>query len=194
MTEPDHYLYSDGKTLKNKLEIHNPEILKRAEDEIATYRQEDALQIALSAHVICLDTYKAIHQCLLSDLYPWAGKTRTCDLAKQSTMFCKPEFIESQAKQIFQNLQENNYYAGLPVTEYADKLACAYGDVNMLHPFREGNGRSQKILFQGIAAKVGYRICWERISKAEHIEAIISEQRGKPQLLIELLIKALEKI
>ncbi|MBF0381448.1 MAG: Fic family protein [Magnetococcales bacterium] len=194
MFEQDIYLYSDGQTLKNKLGILDPEVLKDAEDKLATIKHEGALQIALCANEISLDTYKAIHKHLLYDLYPWAGKIRTCDLAKQATLFCKPSFIESQAKEIFQKLQDEKYHVDLQITEYAEKLAILYGDVNMLHPFREGNGRTQKILFQGVAAKSGRSIYWERISTNEHIEAVIDEQKGKPRKMIELFERAVGQL
>ena len=192
----DHYQYSDSEVLRNKLKIKDDSMLKAVEDALYTAFSKKALEEALASKDINLDTYCDIHKTLFSELYEWAGKPRTCHLTKGQTPFCYPQYIEKEAGKAFNNLQKEDYYkSSKDKKEYATKLATLYGDINLLHPFREGNGRSQKLLFQAITAKAGYCIRWEKVSKKEHIDAVIAESNfGDSTKLIEVFEKSLEAL
>ncbi|GAA6134940.1 hypothetical protein NBRC116188_17300 [Oceaniserpentilla sp. 4NH20-0058] len=84
------------------------------------------------------------------------------------------QYISSSAKKLFEGLKEQDYFEGLNRGDLVKQVAEFYGDVNMLHPFREGNGRAQRILFEHIIVNAGYEISWEPIHKDEWIQANIS--------------------
>ena len=79
-------------------------------------------------------------------------KVRTVDIAK-GNMFCNVRFISSQADVIFSGLKEEHYLAGLDEDMFIKRLAYYFSEINALHPFREGNGRSQREFIRSLALK-----------------------------------------
>ena len=101
------------------------------------------------------DHYKRIHQFLFCDLYDWAGQIRTINLSKKGTAFVPAAEIESCAVACFKRLAEFSG-EGMSHRELAEEVADFYHTVNMLHPFREGNGRTQRIFFTQWIRSLGY--------------------------------------
>ena len=180
---PDHYTYSDSEILKNKLNISDEAQLKRKEDALYSINLKRAYNTAVNAQEINLSTLNTIHEQLFRDLYGWAGKPRRCELSKGGTPFCRHDFIEKEAGRILAELARKNYYNDLPKADYIKKLADLYGDLNLLHPYREGNGRALKILFHAITLKAGYEIDWTNVTKDEHLQAVIDTAHGKNERL-----------
>lgn len=104
---------------------------------------------------------QAIHAYIFQDVYDWAGKIRTVDIAKGNT-FCNVRFISSQADAIFSKLKEEYYLAGLEEYMFTKRLAYYFSEINALHPFREGNGHSQREFIRSLALKNGYLIYFEK--------------------------------
>ena len=92
------------------------------------------------------------------------------DIAK-GNMFCNVRFIVSQAEQIFSGLKKENYLMGLDEELFSQRLAYYFSEINALHPFREGNGRSQREFIRSLALKNGYLLYFDRISEAEMVSA-----------------------
>nr|WP_226929701.1 Fic family protein [Fusobacterium necrophorum] len=114
---------------------------------------------------------KSLHKELFKDIYDWAGKERTVDISKPGTLFCRAIFIEEEAKRIFNSLKKDNFLKDIKdKTEFSEKLGQVFLDINMLHPFREGNGRSQRLFISDLAKENGYRLEWENISKETMIQ------------------------
>ncbi len=84
---------------------------------------------------------------MFSDLFDWAGELRTVDISKGNTRFCNAIRIEKEANNLFSMLEQDNYLVGLAYDDFVTKLAEYYCDINVLHPFREGNGRVQRLFF-----------------------------------------------
>lgn len=91
------------------------------------------------------DDYKRIHYTMFSDIYDWAGCIRTISLSKSATVFTRPEDIEELGGRIFKRLRSEKYFAGLPRRDFVNEIADLYNTINILHPFREGNGRAQRV-------------------------------------------------
>jgi cell filamentation protein len=83
----------------------------------------------------------AIHHRVFGDIYDWAGQLRTVAIAKGS-WFCLPQYIESSAAEVFRALHGENLLRGLPRNAFVERLTYYLGEVNAVHPFREGNGRA----------------------------------------------------
>ncbi len=105
-----------------------------------------------------LQTWKNIHFYLFQDIYEWAGELRTVKISKGRTMFAAPEFIESEASRLFQRLRMEKFLVGQDQGPFISRLAHYYGELNVLHPFRKGNGRSQKLLFELLALNAGFAL------------------------------------
>jgi cell filamentation protein len=81
--------------------------------------------------------------------------------------------IVAEAQKIFSNLQNENWLIGLSNNDFCEKLAEYYCELNVIHPFREGNGRVQRLLFEHIALAAGYDLAWKDIQQNEWIQANI---------------------
>ena len=113
---------------------------------------------------------KAIHKYIFQDLYEWAGKERHCELSKSNSLFCTLSCLSSYAESIF-----NNYYpeckAAKTRDEFISALAKNYGDLNALHPFREGNGRAQREFARELCEHFGYAFDLNKTTHEEMVRA-----------------------
>lgn len=130
--------------------------------------------------------YKAIHAFLFSDLYDWAGTVRTVNLSKKVTRFCDVSEVEQQAQLIFSRLKDEDFFRGLPRSAYIDELVDFYQLTNLLHPFREGNGRTQRIFIQQLLQLSGYNINWAHMDTDLLMIATIQAAQGVTDLLREI--------
>ncbi|WP_018634796.1 Fic family protein [Parafrankia elaeagni] len=111
---------------------------------------------------------RSFHRAIFGDVYPWAGEIRTVNLAKGGHPFCNAPFIEAQLYQIFSGLAENRHLVGLRKEPFTLDFATLYGEINAIHPFREGNGRSQRAFLRQLAAGAGWTIAWEDLDKEDN--------------------------
>lgn len=163
------YCYPHSSVLKNKLNIANAEQLSHAEREITAMK---ILYLKQNPVVGDFDFehLKAIHYAIFSDIFDWAGKERTVNIAK-GNMFCLCQHLEQYADSIFEKLRFENYLLNLPREEIPEKLAYYLSEINALHPFREGNGRTQRLMIEYIAAINGFQVDYSQVSREDMIEA-----------------------
>lgn len=131
--------YEKDGVLINKLGITSPEELEKMEREITTFKLSK-LYLNPGKQSFDINHYLAIHKYLFEDIYPFAGEIRNENIAKR-TPFCLPQFIYPNLKYV---LDEARHV--MPTLTDIDKLvsylAKLYSDLNIIHPFREGNGRA----------------------------------------------------
>ncbi|MCI9083728.1 MAG: cell filamentation protein Fic [Lachnospiraceae bacterium] len=163
------YCYPNSDVLKNKIGIQDMEKLQRLERRLTMLRilelVDKPIQGKFDLQHLCL-----IHRYIFQDVYDWAGEIRKVDIAKGS-MFCNVKFIESQAAEIFKSLKSEDYLQGLNEENTASRLAYYFSEINALHPFREGNGRSQREFIRTLALHIGYVINFAKVSKEEMLKA-----------------------
>ena len=116
---------------------------------------------------------KHLHRQLFSDLYDWAGELRSVDISKGGTRFCNCGRIIAESQKLFNGLERENWLKNLSKDEFCNKLAEFYCEFNMIHPFREGNGRVQRLLFEHLSLAARYDLDWEDIQQSEWIQANI---------------------
>lgn len=115
---------------------------------------------------------QAFHHALFAAVYPWAGQLRTIRLARSAhDVFCFPQFIDSTAADVFRNLHRDHHLRGLDRPTFVARLAHYYGEVNAIHPFRDGNGRAQRAFFGQLARAAGWRVNWARIDARTNARA-----------------------
>jgi len=115
-----------------------------------------------------------IHKHLFGDVYDWAGRIRTVDIkkkAKDADFFLIVSKIDDALDYVFAELEKENFLIGLPTDEFIIRLAYFYDQLNYIHPFREGNGRVQRIFWSRIAHDAGYEIDWSEVTGDENNEA-----------------------
>lgn len=163
------YCYPGTDILINKLGIKIGETLNQAERELTSLRIYE-LEVHPIKGNFDLKHLQDIHRYIFQDLYDWAGEIRTVDISK-GNMFCNFQFISSYSEEIFYKLQKDKYLINTPKEKIIDKLAYYFSEINALHPFREGNGRTQREYIKLLANVAGYQLDFSGISQNEMIEA-----------------------
>jgi cell filamentation protein len=176
-SDSDPYLDSATGVLKNRLGIADESTLEQTEVDIVAARSYELSRTPLKGR-FDLAHLQAIHKYLFGDLYEWAGQLRTIDLSKGGSRFAHHARIESAAAPIFQQLAEESHLAGLASEAFSDRAAYYLGELNALHPFREGNGRAQREFISHLAHANGYYVAWENVSPAELLAASIASFHG----------------
>jgi cell filamentation protein len=158
--------------LINRLNIRDEDTLFEAEKVLVAFRVLEQIETPVKGKFDFMHL-KMIHKQLFQDIYPWAGKVRTVDIAK-GNMFCKVQFIETMAQDLFSQLRKENYLRDLDRDFFIVRLAYYFSEINALHPFREGNGRTQREFIRQLAAQAGYTIRFSAVSYEEMLEASIA--------------------
>jgi cell filamentation protein len=174
--------YPGTNVLVNKLDIHNQSDLDEAET-LTFLVQSAQLEASAPSGPLDFTYYKSLHSTLFSPLYHWAGQLRTVNISKKGTNFCPASELERCGEAFFARLQESNEFSGLPRKQLIDALAEAYHSLNMLHPFREGNGRTQRLFFTILIQRAGYNIDFSACDPDELMMATIYAAQGVSDFL-----------
>lgn len=179
--------YSDPVTgvLHNKLGLGTAAGLEAAEREI-THAALILLDESPVSPSYDLPHLQEIHKRIFGDIYEWAGQIRTVAIAK-GAMFCLPQYIDSSVAVIFGELHDEDCLRGLRRDAFVGRLAHYLGEVNALHPFREGNGRAQRAFFGQLARDAGFTLAWQHLDPARNVEASAAIMRGDPEPMREML-------
>lgn len=167
----DCYCYEGSSVLINLLGISDDKELQDAELGLTELA---ALDIDFAPPPYNLDYLCNIHRKVFEDIYVWAGKIRSIDISKGDTRFCNCTRIVAEANKQFQTLANANYFEDDSREELVAHLAELYVELNMTHPFREGNGRAQRILFEHIVINCGYEFSLDNVEEDEWIQANIA--------------------
>lgn len=165
----DDYCYKGTDILINKLNITNDDDLYNAERELVAFRISELNDNPLKGN-FDFKYLRDIHRYLFQDVYRWAGDIRNCNIAKQD-LFCLAEYIKSFASELFDKLKKENYFVNYDYETTIDKLVVLFADINALHPFREGNGRSQRLFIESLAKINGINLDLTNVSKMDMIIA-----------------------
>lgn len=183
----DPYLIPQSKVLRNLVGAATVETLAAAEADLSFAR---ALQLLDSpvAPTNDLRELQAIHRHLFQDLYDWAGDLRTVDVRKNvpgADYFLPYGFIERASSICFSELAADEFLADLPRDSFVERLAYHYEKINYIHPFREGNGRTQRIFWNRVALEAGWQLDWRPVHGEEnHLAARIgSDERDLGPLI-----------
>lgn len=190
----DPYCYPGTNVLKNKLDIHDTNELYEEERNLSNLRAEELIMNGLPDKPTFDFAYiKKIHKYLFQDVYDWAGKVRTVDIAK-GNLFCRCFAIDAEANRIFTELKHDKYLSDLNIGTFAKKLAYYFAEINALHPFREGNGRTQREFIRQLAFQNNYFLSYRGITKDEMITASVASFKLNYAPLEELILNHLRAI
>lgn len=166
----DPYCYTGTGVLRNKAGLRDPEILEAFELEMTTLRAEEPLPEGRfgPAH------YRAVHRHLFQDVYPWAGRYRTVRTSKAGNLFCFPEHIPAQMDALFAQLRAGPCFAEPGRDTFVAAAAEFLGELNAIHPFREGNGRSQLAFMHLIGIRAGHPFDFARVKRTSFMPAMIA--------------------
>lgn len=184
-------IYMVGDVFKNKLNIQSSEKLEIAERELSALRAESLLLQPLPQQ-FDLSYLQLIHQTLFGDVYDWAGEIRRIDISKGHTRFANFAFIESENQKLLDKLNKENNLQDLDKQIFSERAAYYLGELNVLHPFRDGNGRTLRFFITQLARQNGWQIRWQHISSEEIVNACIEAYHGKSNILAILILKHLD--
>jgi cell filamentation protein len=112
------------------------------------------------------NSLRRIHQIIFDDIYEWAGQIRKGEfLSKGSSIFCRGPYIVESANKIFANIIKESNLFGLNKSDFIKRMAYYMGEVNALHPFREGNGRTSREFFRQLSLNADYVLDFSEIEK-----------------------------
>lgn len=182
------YCYPNSNVLKNKLNITDNSILKTAEEEITLIKQMELLKNPIKGNFTKAHLMN-IHRFIFEDIYSFAGKLRREQISKADTMFYPPNLIDRELDKVFAKIKEKNMLRESDKEKAFDNLAYVMAELNIIHPFREGNGRSIREFIRIMAKRMGYDINWGDVDKEELLSASIQSVDGY-KVLISVLKKA----
>lgn len=154
----DFYFYPNTEVLMNRFNIRDFEKLQEIE------RDYSAARIAILSKnpfrgVLDFKYLQRIHRLIFSDIYSWAGRIRGGQFfSKGETEFCRAPMIYTYAENIFSKLRNEKWLRGLPREEFIERFAYYMVEINTLHPFREGNGRTQRVFFEELGRRAKIEI------------------------------------
>ena len=183
--------YPDTTILINKFDIQDEEKLNEIESVLSSARYAE-WESAPQSSAFDFEHYKAIHRFLFSDLYDWAGEVRTVNISKKGTQFSPTENIEHQAELIFKRLKELNYFKGLSRNELVEEIVDFYCITNALHPFREGNGRTQRAFLTQLIRNAGYDISFADMDTELLMIATIQSAQGVTDMLKQIFVESIK--
>ena len=167
----DIYCYPNSSVLKNKLEIQEQDLLDAFEADITLARivsiENDPVE-----GVFDFDHLKRIHYEIFQDIYDWAGEKRRVDILREDSRFANVRMIDAAASKLFDNIRKENLFLGKEQSEVAERLAHYLSEINVLHPFRDGNGRVQRVFISQLAMSAGYRLDYSDLNQAEMYKAM----------------------
>lgn len=163
------YCYPHSSVLKNKLGIQDAKELSEAERRITSLNILELKDKPVRGK-FDLKHLRDIHHAIFHDIFAWAGQLRTVNIAK-GNQFCLSQHLESYADGIFNKLKDENWLLGKSGHEMPERLTYYLSEINVLHPFREGNGRAQRVFIEYLAQCAGFYVDFSQVDSKEMIEA-----------------------
>jgi cell filamentation protein len=190
----ENYCYPGTDILINKLNIRDEDQLSRAERDITRLKLlklfKSPVPIKFDFALLC-----NIHKTIFEDIYSWAGQIRKGDfLSKGSSIFCRGSLIQKNADTIFGSLAGENHLCDLEKQAFIFRLSYYMSEVNALHPFREGNGRTSREFFRQLALHANYLLDFSNTSKGDLLAADINAFNGVYDNLIAILDGAIRGV
>jgi cell filamentation protein len=194
----DSYVYTSSGVLRNRKGITDQEKLNRFERRETTLRLVQ-LRDQLVTGCFDADHLKIIHHHIFQDVYRWAGEFRQAPLLKYEYVggpiirFPDARDVPDRVGAALAPLPQQNYFRGSNQAEFADRAATVFSALNAVHPFREGNGRSQREFFRQLAREAGHELDWSVISRERMTEASIQGFKGDPGMMRRVFEEVLDK-
>jgi cell filamentation protein len=183
------YCYPGTEVLINNFNEHDPRVLSQYERMYTGARIIDLFKKPIQGK-FDLSHLKAIHKYIFQDIYPWAGELRLVNISKE-ILFCDAQFIEKTISKVFDKLAQENYLRDCSEKNIAEKAAYYLGEINAVHPFREGNGRAQREFVRELLLPLGFKVDYSLCDPKMMLYASINAFAGDYELMTELFDKCI---
>lgn len=175
MSDTEYCYPPDYTVLRNKLDLRDGKELESFEREFVMQR----IAQGVPSGNFDLAHLKAIHRHMFQDVYEWAGEVRTVEIAKGGSRFQFRRFIETGMADIHRRLVARDFLKGLDAETFAREAGEILGDVNYVHPFREGNGRVQLVYLEQLAQQAGHPLELTRLEREDWMAASREAHLGR---------------
>ncbi|UQB17880.1 Fic/DOC family protein [Clavibacter nebraskensis] len=170
MSVDDKYTYpGSGGVLINAAGIRDHAQLDEAMNDVASFVLAKIYTEPVPDR-LDLEYLRGIHVRMFGDLLPGiAGRIRDVDVQATGTgiPYCRPDFIEANLDTLFRKLEREDYLTGLDPDTFTERLADRWGELSAIHPWRDGNTRSQSMYVAALAQRAGHPIDWASIDVDE---------------------------
>ncbi len=190
----DPYCYPGSLVLRNILDIRDAALLEEVEALYSQKRLTDLYTDSLVSGRFGFRHLSRIHQYVFQDVYSWAGQIRTVRIHKGQTTFAYPEHIAAEADRIFDKLRQERFLQGYLLPVLLERLSWYVGELNVLHPFREGNGRALRAWLRQLGQHNGLLFHFEQLEPAEWLQSSIAAYTGDLQPMNDLLTRIVEPV
>lgn len=184
----DTYVYLSTDVLRNKADIRDQAALDAFEADTTAVRMLELVENPIEGN-FDLQHLCAIHAHLFQDVYDWAGALRTVDISRGESRFANFGLIEDYLGKKLRGLATEKFLRGLNPGDFVTRLAHYMAEINAVHPFRDGNGRVQRLFCAQLAEQAGYFIDFETINPPEIYAVMIASFSGDEQPLVLLLTR-----
>jgi cell filamentation protein len=175
--EWEEYFYPDTNVLRNKFDVRDPTKLENLERDTSRYfgslLRENPIPGAYD-----INHLSAIHKVLFGKVYDWAGEPRRVNMTKGHTLFALTDEIPDMARDAAETIRKAHYLRGLNKDQFADKITEVYGKLNMMHPFREGNGRATREFLYQLGKEAGYTLDFDKVDRTAWNHAAADSAQG----------------
>ena len=164
-------------TLENKLGLTSSADLAREEERISKKKAAELFEKGILDNLPAgkFSTLQAIHKYLFEDICDFAGELRTVNIAKGNFRFAPLMYLQAALDNI-DKMPQSNF----------DEIVEKYVEMNIAHPFREGNGRTQRVFLSQLAHHAGYVIDFTRVDPDDLMIATIQAAGGVDDFLMVL--------
>ena len=166
------YCYKGTNVLINLLNIRDNKTLQRAESRIVATKLFELRKNEMIGN-FDVEHFIKIHKFLFEDIYPFAGKFRTENIAKGYFSFAEWEYIDTELRKLLEKLHKSNLLKNDTRAELVKDLAYYLAELNVFHPFREGNGRTIREFIRDLAYKNGYLLDLQKVEPSEVYDAFL---------------------
>ena len=166
----DPYTYPGTDILRNIPDIRDPERLAAFEANATAARLAE-LDVAALKGPFDIVHLKSIHKCIFQDVYSWAGEFRTVNISKSGHLFGAAAFVEPVLQEMLRRLQGENHLRGAEPQGFAQRAGFYIGEINAIHPFRDGNGRAQREFIRELGIQAGFVIDWTKVARDQVMAA-----------------------
>lgn len=177
MAAGDPYVYPGTDVLRNVQGLRDHDQLTALEVTVTTLALA-GLEATRLPGQYDLTHLQAFHREVFAEVCPWAGELRTVAISKPGAVFCLPQHLTSYANEVLGRLADACWLRDTAREVFLDGLSALWADLNSLHPFREGNGRSARAFLRQLSADAGWPLSWAGLDARVNLHASVAAHQG----------------
>ncbi len=187
------YTYPGTNILKNKLNIQDAAELEENERRYTWARNMELQKTPIKGNFDAKHLAD-IHHYIFQDVYEWAGKFRDISIMKGNSEFIAPKDIKPCLEIVAKKIKQSRPFSKLSEDQTIDLLASTLSNINKIHPFREGNGRTQRLFVEQLAYECEYDLDFSKVSENEMRDASVAADKKDFRLMRYMISSNITKI